>query len=106
MFGRTPRTALSTLSSSTGQDWQVDVLDEKALRKKMQSAVEVQSQLHKEVWDKVQANRGKQVSAASRGILPNFAVGDYVLVRSSGAAQRLDAEIAHDVDRAVVCGGI
>ena len=58
----------------------MDVLDEKALRKKMQSAVEVQSQLHKEVWDKVQANRGKQVSAASRGILPNFAVGDYVLV--------------------------
>ena len=37
MFGRTPRTALSTLSSSTGQDWQVDVLDDKALRQKVQS---------------------------------------------------------------------
>ena len=51
MLGRTPRTALFTLASSTGQDWQVDVLDDKALRK-VQSVVEVQSQLHNEVLDK------------------------------------------------------
>ena len=36
MFGRAPRVALSTLASSTGQNWQVDVLDEKALRAKVQ----------------------------------------------------------------------
>ena len=92
MFGRTPRTALFTLASSTGQDWQVDVLDDKAFRKKVQSAVEVQSQLHKEVWDKTQANHGKQRAAANRGNLPNFAVGEYVLVvrlRRSGSTPKL-----------------
>ena len=46
MIGRAPRIALSTLASSTGQDWQVDVLDEKALRAKVQSVVAAQSQLH------------------------------------------------------------
>ena len=67
-IGRAPRTALSTLASSTGPDWQVDVLDDKALRKKVQNVVEVQSQLHKEVLGKVQANRGKERATASRGI--------------------------------------
>ena len=92
MFGRAPRTALSTLALSTGQDWQVDVLDEKALRAKVQSVVTTQSQLHKEVLDKVQAIHGKQGVAASRGSLPSFFVGDYVLVarvRRSGSAPKL-----------------
>ena len=40
---------------------------------------EVQSQLN-EVLNKVQVNRGKQRVAASRGNLPNFAVGEDVLV--------------------------
>ena len=80
MFSRAPRTALSKLAYSTGQDWQVDVLDDKVLRKKVQSVVEVQSELHIEVLDKVQANHGKQRAAASREYLPNVAVGEYVLV--------------------------
>ena len=80
MFGRTPRTALSTLASSTGQDWHVDVLDDNALRREVQSVGEVQSQLHKEVLDKAQANRGEQLVAASGDNLPNFAIGQYVLV--------------------------
>ena len=120
-FGRAPRRALSTLASSTRQDWQVDVLDDKALRKKVQSVMEVRSQLHQKVLDKVQANRGKQRAAASRGNLPNFAVGEYVLVaqvRRSGStlklpmtwtgpgpAQRRDAENGHGVYRAVACCG-
>ena len=61
----------------------MDVLNDKALREKVQSVVKVQSQLHKEVLDKVQATRGKQRAAASRGNLPNFAVGKYVLVASA-----------------------
>ena len=77
MFGRAPRTALFTL---TGQEWQVHVMNDKALRKKVQSVVEVQSQLHKEVLDKVHATRGKQRAAASRGDMTNFAVGESVLV--------------------------
>ena len=72
-------TALSKLGYSSGQDWQVDVLDGKVLRK-VQSVVEVQSQLRTEVLDKVQANHGKQRAAASREYLPNVAVGEYVLV--------------------------
>ena len=64
--------ALSTWAPSTGQDWQVDVLDKKALRAKVPSVVAAQSQLHKEVLDKVQANRGKQRAAASLGSLPIF----------------------------------
>ena len=90
MFGRAPRIALSTLASSTGQDWQVDVLDENALQAKVQSVVAAQSQLHKEVLDK--ANRGKQRAAASRGSLPNFCVRDYVFVARvwrSGSAPKL-----------------
>ena len=43
IFGRAPRAALSTLMSSTGQDWQVDVLVDKAIRKKVATVVEVQS---------------------------------------------------------------
>ena len=91
-FGRVPRTALSTLASSTGQDWQVDLLDDKALRKKVQSVVEMQSQLHKEILDKVQANRDKQRAAASRGNFPNFAVDENVLVarvRRNGSTPKL-----------------
>ena len=87
MFGRAPRRALSTLASSIGQDWHVDELDDKALRKKVQSVAEVQGH-HKDVLDKVQANRGKQRAAASGGNLPNFVVGEYVLVarvRRSGS---------------------
>ena len=85
MFGRAPRIALSTLASSTRQDLQVDVLDEKALRAKVQSVVAAQSQLHKEVLDKVQANRGNQRVAASRRSLPG-SFGDLCL-GSSGAAK-------------------
>ena len=70
----------------------VDVLDEKALRAKVQSVVAAKSQLHKEVLDKVQAHRGKQRVAASRGSLPIFFAGDYVLVarvRRSGSTPKL-----------------
>ena len=54
MFGGAPRVELSALASSIGQDWQVDVLDEKAVRAKVQSVVAAQSQLYKEALDKVQ----------------------------------------------------
>ena len=53
----------------------------------VQSVAEVQGH-HKDVLDKVQANRGKQRAAASGGNLPNFVVGEYVLVarvRRSGS---------------------
>ena len=53
--------------------------------------VEAQSQLQSEILGKVQVNRGERV-VASRGSLPNFAVGEYVLVarvRRSGSTPKL-----------------
>ena len=70
----------------------MDFLDEKAVRPKVQSVVAAQSQLHKEVLNKVQANHSKQHVAASRGSLPIFCVGDYVLVarvRPGGSTKKI-----------------
>ena len=67
------------------------MLDEKALRAKVQGVVAAQSQLHK-ILDNVQANRGKKRVAAGRGSLPGGFVGDYVLVarvRRSGSTPKL-----------------
>ena len=92
MFGRAPRIVFLTLASSTESEWQVDVLDGQALRRQVRGVVEAQANLHKEVLEKVQANRGRQRAAATKGTLPNFAVGDYVLVarvRRSGSTPKL-----------------
>ena len=92
MFGRAPRTTLSTLASSTDQEWRVDVLDGKALRRHVAGVVAAQAELHKQVLDKVQASRERQRASASRGVLPNFSVGEYVLVarvRRSGTTPKL-----------------
>ena len=92
MFGRAPRIVLSTLASSTESEWKVDVLDGQALRRQVRGVVEAQANLHKEVLVKVQANRGRQRAAATKGTLPNFAAGDYVLVarvRRSGSTPKL-----------------
>jgi len=92
MFGRAPKTFLSTLASSASGDWQVNVLDAPALRRHVRGVVDAQVALHKEVLTKVQANRERQRATASKGTLPNFAVGDYVLVarvRRSGSTPKL-----------------
>ena len=93
MFGRAPRTALSTLASSTGgAEWKVDVLDEKSLRLNVQHVAEAQRHLHKGVLDKVQASRSKHRASARVGSLPDFVVGDYVLVarvRRRGSTPKL-----------------
>ena len=87
---------MAALEKSVGVDkrfsvanspWSNDICE-----RMMQSMVEVQSQLHEEILDKVQANRGKQRVAASRGNLMNVTVGEYVLVarvRRSGSTPKL-----------------
>ena len=69
------------------------LLDGKALRRHMAGVVEAQAELHKQVLDKVQASRDRQRASASRGVLPNFSVGEYVLVvarvRRSGTTSKL-----------------
>ena len=42
--------------------------------------MEAQQRLHKVVEERVKKNCKRQNQAASRGHLPNFAVGDYVMV--------------------------
>ena len=80
MFGRAPLTSYSTLASLTGEDWKVDALDEEALRRKVANVVEAQQGLYKAVEERAKKNRERQRQAASRGQLPNFAMGDYVMV--------------------------
>ena len=70
----------------------MDVLDGKALRRHVAGVVAAQAELHKQVLDKVQASRDRQRASASRGVLPNFSVGEYVLVarvRRSGTTPKL-----------------
>ena len=70
----------------------MNTLNERALQTKVQSVVAAQSQLHKDVSDKVQADHGKQRATKSRGNLPIFFVGNYVSVarvRHSGSAPEL-----------------
>jgi len=67
-------------------------MDPAALRRHVRGVVEAQVGLHKEVLKKVQTNRALQRAAVSKGALPNFAVGDYVLVarvRRSGSTPKL-----------------
>ena len=64
----------------TGEDWKVDILDEEALRRKVANIVEAQQRLHRVVEERVEKNRDRQRQAAIREQLPNFAVGDYVMV--------------------------
>ena len=92
MFGRAPRTSFSTLASSTGGEWRLDVLDEDMLRQKVATVVEAQQEMHKEVAQRVEKTRAMQRQAASKGQLPNFMVGDYVLaarVRRAGTTPKL-----------------
>ena len=75
MFVRAPKTFLFILSSSTSGDWQVNVHEAASLRRHIRGVVDAQMALHKEVLTKVQANRDRQHTTASKGALPNFDVG-------------------------------
>ena len=76
MFGRAPRTSFSTLAATSGEEWNIDSLDVDQLQQQIQSIVLAQTDLHKQVLKKVESNRARQRSAASRGVLPEFSVGD------------------------------
>ena len=96
MFGRAPTTAFATLASSSGggNEWQVDTLDHAAMKLHVQQLVDAQTELHKQVAARVEKNRAKQRAAESRGALPNYSVGDYVMVarvRRSGLTPKLAA---------------
>ena len=72
----------------------MDVLNGKALRRHVAGVVAAQAERHKQVLDKVQASREtvNALRSASRGVLPNFSVGECVLVarvRRSGTTPKL-----------------
>ncbi|CAB1109830.1 unnamed protein product [Ectocarpus sp. CCAP 1310/34] len=94
MFGRAPRTSFSTLASSSGEAWNIDTLDATKLKQQVQNVIQTQAVLHKQVQQKVDHNRARQRAAASRGDLPAFTVGDYVMVarvRRSGITPKLSS---------------
>ena len=62
--------------------------------------MEVQQRLHKVVEEWVKKNRERQRQAASRGQLPNFAVGYYVMVarvRRPGSTLKLVSTLDRSV---------
>ena len=70
----------------------MDALDEQVLQRKMANVVEAQHRLHKVVEERVKKNCEKQRQAASRGQLPNFTMGDHVMmarVRQPGSMPKL-----------------
>ena len=83
---------IATLASAYGDACKVDVLDSNSLRSKVADVVNAQEIFHKQVSDKVRENRERQRRAADRGVMPNFDVGDYVLVarvRKRGVTPKL-----------------
>jgi len=92
MYGRAPGTSFEILASAYGDAWKVDVLDSNSLQSKVADVVDAQENFHKQVSDKVRENRERQRRAADRGVMPNFDVGDYVLVarvRKRGVTPKL-----------------
>ena len=80
----------------------MDALDEETLRRKVVNVVEAQQQRHKVVEECVKKKRERQRQAASRGQLPNFAVGDY----GKGTAAGFDAKVGEHVERSLAnCNG-
>ena len=94
MTGRVPRTAFSVFASDGPDGWCVK--EEEFSPEMMQTSVAewvtVQEELRREVLERVRAARDRKRVAASTGSMPNFEVGDYVLVarvRKLGSAPKL-----------------
>ncbi|CAM9623378.1 unnamed protein product, partial [Discosporangium mesarthrocarpum] len=89
MYGRAPRTAISTLA---GGSWSAVPLEPGKLSKMVQDLMVAHEEMHKAVLEPVERNRARQREAASRGIMPNFSLGDFVMVagiRKRGSTPKL-----------------
>ena len=93
MFGRAPRTTFSALTTVTGGEWNVDVMDADSLRAKVRQVVDEQERFCKDVQAAVAASRDtKRKIAQGKAVLPKFAIGDFVLyarVRRQGVTPKL-----------------
>lgn len=79
LFSSATRISFSTITSASGKDRQIDVLNDEGGKRKVIDVVAVQQEMHKQVQDMVKQNRDKQRRHASRGELPNLAVGVFAL---------------------------
>ena len=70
----------------------MDALDEESLRRKVANVLEAQQRLNRMVEEPVRKKYKRQRQAASKGQLPNFAVGYYVMagrIRRPGSTPKL-----------------
>ena len=82
MTGRVPRTAFSVLAGDGPDGWCVkeEEFSPKVMQELVAGWVNVEQELRREVLERVRAARERKPVAASVGSMPNFEVGDYVLV--------------------------
>ena len=89
-----PRTAFSVFAGDGPDGWCVkeEEFSPEVMQKSVAGWMAVQEELWREVLERVPAARDRKRVAASTGSMPNFKVGDYVLVariRKLGSAPKL-----------------
>ena len=94
MTGRVPRTAFSVFAGDGPDGWCVkkEEFSPEMIQKSVAGWVTVQEELRTEVLERVRAARDRKRVAANAGSMPNFEVGDYMLVarvRKLGSAPKL-----------------
>ena len=80
MMGRRPPTSLDVLVDEGDAGVQLSPLDGQVLRDHIQRVTEAQECMHARVIQRLTHQRQQRRERASRGELPHFTVGDYVLV--------------------------
>jgi hypothetical protein len=94
MFGRQSATALSAILLRDFDEvlWQVKPVDTKAIQQHCSGLIVALAQMHRKVEERHVKQRQRSRDHASRGALPNFSVGDFVLraiVRKAGKHAKL-----------------
>ena len=94
MTGRVPRTAFSVFAGDIPDGWCVkeEEFSLEMMQKSFAGWMTVQEELRREVLERVRAARDRKRVVARAGSMPNFEVGDYVLVarfRELGSAPKL-----------------
>ena len=80
MFGRKPYSIFSALVAPGKDEWQVDSLDPDSVQVVVKDLMDAQERRRKEVLELVRKNRSRMRGVERKRVVPDFAVGDYVLV--------------------------
>lgn len=84
-------------------DWTVETPDPASVEAHMDQRVTVQKEQSQEVLEKVRPNRVRVRTSASKGTLPSFEVGEYVMVTRVKQARRAE-KYFEQVDGTLRCG--